>query len=77
MLITLYEIQCFTGHETGRRVSVWSEPTVDSSRTAADGNATDKRNTEGRRLQLRYNPAGDNIQSDAVLHRPRSAAVYV
>ena len=40
-------------------------------------NSTYQWNSEGRRLQLCYHPAGDHVQSGALLRRHRSPKVYV
>ena len=53
----------------------WSLPrsVVDRAWAAAYDNSTYQRNSESWRLQLRYHPTGDHVQSGSLLHWHRSA----
>jgi len=61
----------------GGWVSVLPRPVVDGTWAAAYDNSTYQRNSESRRLQLRYRPAGDHVQSGAIFHRHALFIWYV
>jgi len=57
------------------RILPWSA--VDSTWTAAYDNSTYQRNSESWRLQFRYHPAGDHVQSGAVFYWLWPSRMYV
>ena len=61
----------------GGRVCILPRSAVDSTWAAAYDNSTYQRHSESWRLQLRYHPAGNHVQSGTVLSRYRPSAVYV
>jgi len=62
---------------TGGRICILPQSAVDSTWAAASDNSTYQRNSESWRLQLRYHPAGNHVQSGTVLHWHRPTGEYV